>query len=63
MKVRELLETFDDMYTHIKIFDRSENCMSDCYNKSDAISRFGYFTVRKWRMECGYLIVTIQSQF
>lgn len=62
MKIKDFLENFNGS-NHIKIFDRF-NFQTQRYNNAkNAISDYGYFTVRHWTIEENVLIITIQTQF
>lgn len=62
MKVKDFLENFNGV-NHIKIYDRFSFQTRRYNNTRNAISDYGYFTVRSWTIEENVLVITIQTQF
>jgi hypothetical protein len=62
MKVKDFLENFNGT-NHIKIYDRFSFQTHRYNNVRNAISDYGYFTVRGWTIAENVLIITIQTQF
>lgn len=62
MKVKDFLENFNGV-NHIKIYDRFSFQTRRYNDVRNAISDYGYFTVRSWTIEENVLVITIQTQF
>ena len=62
MNVKDFLENFIGMI-HIKIYDRFSFQTRRYNDVRNAISDYGYFTVKSWTIKENVLVITIQTQF
>lgn len=62
MKIKDFLENFEGT-NHIKIYDKFSFQTRRYINVRDAISDYGYFTVRNWTIAENVLVITIQTEF
>jgi|Go1ome_3_1110792.scaffolds.fasta_scaffold00032_103 hypothetical protein len=62
MKIKDFLENFNGD-NHIKIYDSYDFSTHRYNHVQEAISSYGYFTVKSWDIVDGVLKITIRSQF
>lgn len=58
MKIKEFIELAIDKYCSFIIYDETTNKRKIFVNSDEAISEFGYFPVKGWKIEKEYGINT-----
>lgn len=63
MKIKDFLENYEETKCHIIIIDEHDFSSKTFSYVSEAIDKFGYYSVKSWCIVGGLLRITIRSQF